>query len=138
MTCVSYFFAMFFKIILEFEEVWNQLDTDSMSENEKNNWFKSAYLDGYSEYYQSVTLLYFAFTSLATVGLGDYTPKSNVERLIIAATLLAGVLVFSYIIGDLKEVLDTNNKLHSFEDDNLNLHKFFGVLKKFNNNQQIE
>jgi len=129
---------MFFKIILEFEEVWNQLDTDSMSENEKNNWFKSAYLDGYSEYYQSVTLLYFAFTSLATVGLGDYTPKSNVERLIIAATLLAGVLVFSYIIGDLKEVLDTNNKLHSFEDDNLNLHKFFGVLKKFNNNQQIE
>ena len=46
-------------------------------------------------------LIYFTFTSLTTVGLGDIAPKSNIERFFIAFALLYGVAVFSYFLGDL-------------------------------------
>jgi len=46
-----------------------------------------------------VILMYFSFTSLTTVGFGDYNPRSNVERLFISFGLLFGVAIFSYIMG---------------------------------------
>jgi hypothetical protein len=46
-----------------------------------------------------VALYYFAFTSLATVGFGDYVPKSDFERIIISFVLLSGVACFSFIMG---------------------------------------
>jgi len=49
--------------------------------------------------------MYFSFTSLTTVGLGDIAPKSNIEKLVIAFLLLTGVLLFSYIIGEYTEML---------------------------------
>ena len=42
---------------------------------------------------------YFIFTTLATVGFGDYTPKSDIERTIMILILLIGVATFSYIMG---------------------------------------
>jgi len=38
--------------------------------------------------------MYFSFTSLSTVGFGDYHPRSNSERLIGAAMLVFGVAIF--------------------------------------------
>ena len=49
--------------------------------------------------------VYFSFTSLSTVGLGDYHPKSNPERACTAMLLLIGVAVFSYILGNFIEIL---------------------------------
>jgi len=43
---------------------------------------------------------YFFFTSLATVGFGDFTPKGDLERMIITFVLLFGVAIFSYIMGE--------------------------------------
>ena len=48
---------------------------------------------------------YYAFTSLSTVGFGDYNPKSNIERLFCAFILLFGVSIFSYIMGCFIEIL---------------------------------
>jgi hypothetical protein len=42
---------------------------------------------------------YYMMTSLTTVGLGDYNPKSNIERIEIAFCLLFGVMFVSIIIG---------------------------------------
>lgn len=44
--------------------------------------------------------IYFAFTSLTTVGFGDYHPRGNFERVCGAFILLIGVAVFSYIMGN--------------------------------------
>jgi len=46
-----------------------------------------------------IILMYFSFTSLTTVGFGDFNPRSNVERLFISFGLLFGVAIFSYIMG---------------------------------------
>lgn len=37
-------------------------------------------LDEKSSYENSIIGLYFAFTTLSTVGFGDYTPRGDVER----------------------------------------------------------
>lgn len=44
-------------------------------------------------------MIYYAFTSLATVGFGDFHPRSDGERIFIASLLMIGVAIFSYIIG---------------------------------------
>lgn len=49
--------------------------------------------------------VYFAFTTLATVGFGDYHAKSNMERGIMAFQMLFGVAIFSYIMGNFITIL---------------------------------
>ena len=46
-----------------------------------------------------VIVVYFMFTTLSTVGFGDYNPKSEVERTIMTFILLIGVACFSWIMG---------------------------------------
>ena len=53
----------------------------------------------------SIVLTYYAFTSLSTVGFGDYAPVSNVERIFCSIILLFGVAIFSYIMGNFIEIL---------------------------------
>jgi hypothetical protein len=49
--------------------------------------------------------LYFAFTSLSTVGFGDYAPRGNIERFFGAFMLLFGVAIFSYIMGNFIDMI---------------------------------
>lgn len=54
----------------------------------------------------ALTSMYFAFTSLSTVGFGDLTPRSDLERAIGAFLLLTGVSLFSYIMGSFIDMLN--------------------------------
>ena len=91
-----------------------------------------------SAYDKAVILTYFAFTSLSTVGFGDFAPISNTERLIGAFILLLGVAVFSYIMGNFIEILtESQNFNKDLEEDDL-MNKFFGTLKRFNNDEPID
>jgi hypothetical protein len=44
---------------------------------------------------------YYAFTTLSTIGLGDFYPVSNTERLVSSFLMLGGVATFSFIMGEL-------------------------------------
>jgi hypothetical protein len=46
-----------------------------------------------------IVSMYFAFTTLTTIGLGDLYPVSDIERLVGAFLLLIGVATFSIIMG---------------------------------------
>jgi hypothetical protein len=61
---------------------------------------------------QWITALYFSFTSLSTVGFGDFSPRSDSERLLCSFLLLFGVAVFSYILGTFIEIIDTYNSFN--------------------------
>ena len=81
---------------------------------------------------------YFSFTSLSTVGLGDYNPRSDSERLYIAMGLLVGVAIFSYIMGEFCQMVEsfsTYNQIGGLGDE---LSKFFGVLRRFNHNEDFD
>ena len=57
-------------------------------------------MDSKRPYVNVLTNMYFSFTTLSTVGLGDYHPISDVERAIFTFILLSGVSLFSYIMGN--------------------------------------
>jgi hypothetical protein len=50
-------------------------------------------------------MIYYAFTTLSTVGFGDFHPKNNTERLLTSMILLAGVAIFSYLTGNFLDVV---------------------------------
>lgn len=85
-----------------------------------------------TNYENVVILTYFAFTSLSTVGFGDYAPIGNVERAVGAFVLLGGVAIFSYIMGNFIDILDRFKKFHEELDEGDELTKFFGTMQKFN------
>ena len=53
----------------------------------------------------SIAMTYFFFTTLSTVGFGDYYPVSNIERSIGILIFLFGVMTFSLILGNFAEIL---------------------------------
>ena len=77
--------------------------------------------------------MYYAFTSLSTVGFGDFHPKNDSERLFCAIILLFGVAIFSLIMGNFITILASFQNLNAELDDGDNLSKFFGTIRKFNN-----
>ena len=68
---------------------------------------------------------YYAFTSLSTIGFGDYHPKSNSERVLIAFILLFGVAIFSYILGNFIDILNEIQTFNEDLDEGDELTKFF-------------
>ena len=52
--------------------------------------------------------------------------------------LLFGVAIFSYVLGNFIKILKQFNEIHSELTDGENLHRFFGLLQRFNGNHPIE
>ena len=77
-------------------------------------------------------LVYFSFTSLSTVGLGDLNPRSNFERIFIAIMLLLGVAIFSLIMGEFTNILFQYEAITSEIEDYNDLAKFLGIIKYLN------
>lgn len=70
-------------------------------------------------------MLYYTFTSLSTVGFGDFHPVNSYERVLSATVLLAGVIVFSYFLGSLCNILIEFQELSMELDQGDDLNKFF-------------
>lgn len=84
-----------------------------------------------------MAVVYFAFTTLATVGYGDYYPVSNTERLIGSLIILFGVAVFSFIMGNFIDMLQEFRIATSENEDNAKLTKWFGLLARFNKGRPL-
>ena len=54
---------------------------------------------GLSDFEFLVQIIYFSFTSLSTVGLGDFYPIADEERILCSFILLFGVAIVSYTLG---------------------------------------
>ena len=65
---------------------------------QEENFISTFGLDQKTMFETSVTLTYFMFTSLSTVGLGDLHPRGNTERVIGAFILLFGVMITSFVM----------------------------------------
>lgn len=102
--------------------------------------FYQAYFkgNGYSRPVKILKSSYFAFTSLSTVGFGDMYPKSSLERLMCAIILFAGVIVFTYIIGIFNEIIDQVTILMADLDDADKLQSFFGLIKHYNEDEDMD
>jgi hypothetical protein len=56
--------------------------------------------------------MYWAMSTMATVGYGDVTPIQIPEKLVSMAGMLIGVTVFAYIMSTVSSLLSTYNAQH--------------------------
>ena len=90
---ITYFIGtIFYFISTEFNTEKDQ-DT-GMTFNKVNN--MSMYE---SNIKRLVVVLYFALTTLSTVGYGDKVPISNVERISVIFFMIGGIMFFTYIMS---------------------------------------
>ena len=82
-------------------------------------------------------MMYYAFTSLSTIGFGDFNPRSDLERIFVSFMLVSGVAIFSYIMGIFIEILQEYEKVMADIDDHENLAKFFAMFKHYNKGKSI-
>jgi hypothetical protein len=81
-----------------------------------------------------IIMWYFAFTTLSTVGYGDYHPRSDRERVLGGFIMLFGVAVFSFIMGNFTEILVEYRLAVATNDDNDGLTNWMTFLARFNQN----
>lgn len=82
--------------------------------------------------YSLIKVFYFAFTTLTTVGFGDYHAITNEERIVSSFVLLFGVAVFSFIMGNFIEILMSFKHVTAENEESDDLTKWFGLLAWFN------
>lgn len=82
-------------------------------------------------------LTYYAFTSLSTVGFGDFHPKSDAERVVCAFMLMGGVGIFSIIMGNFSAILQEIEAINAPLEEQDLLSKFMSVLKNKNYNKPL-
>ena len=82
-------------------------------------------------------VVYFMFTTLSTVGFGDYNPKSEIERVIMTFILLVGVACFSFIMSQFIEILLAFQKVTAANEDSEMMARWLLLLKNFNNNKPL-
>lgn len=93
-------------------------------------------MDQYSEVL-TLKATYFGFTSLSTIGLGDFHPRNDSERIFATVTLMFGVGVFSIIMGEYINMLSEYSKFFGDFKDEARLCQFFSALKSFNNKREL-
>lgn len=105
---LSYLLGMFWYIMCKLVEDFGELNYADVEETgvEGQGFIPYYGLNFQSRSYITIVHVYFAFTSLATVGFGDYVPRSDIERGVCAFMLLGGVAVFSYVMGNFITILN--------------------------------
>ena len=85
------------------------------------------------EYKRIVLMLYFALTTLSTVGYGDYHPISDLEMIITSLIMLGGVAFFSYIMGNFIEIISNYDAKMGTLDKSDELNAWITSLERFTN-----
>jgi len=130
---MSYFVGLIFMI---FADLFKAIAYEVGDTNQE--FFIEYYdIESFSDFHTTIILIYYAFTSLSTVGFGDYNPRSDFERLFISVMLVSGVAIFSYIMGVFIDILSQYEIMTKDIDDHENLSKFFGMIKHFNKYKPI-
>jgi hypothetical protein len=102
---VSYFTGIVWLIFLELSEIFEKKIEGNIAEN-TDTFIDAFELAGTTNKWHALVAMYFSFTSLSTVGFGDFYPKSDVERLVGAFMIMFGVAIFSMFMGIFIEILE--------------------------------
>mmetsp|Transcript_37046 Transcript_37046/g.56801 ORF Transcript_37046/g.56801 Transcript_37046/m.56801 type:complete len:312 (+) Transcript_37046:173-1108(+) len=82
-------------------------------------------------------LTYFAFTTLSTVGLGDFHPKTSEERIVCSLVMLFGVMMTTFLTDSLSQTLKDLTSFLKSSDGVQDFNLFMGTLRRFNGNRPL-
>ena len=95
----------------------DEVDSDSCAARGRD-WFKVRY----------ITSLYWAFTTITTVGYGDITAKNNWEKVLSILFMVVGMQVFTNVASQFKSWADNRNAVKLAADRRISL--LMGYLKQ--------
>ncbi|KAL4456067.1 hypothetical protein ABPG74_014028 [Tetrahymena malaccensis] len=78
--------------------------------NNMDNWIDLSGLQNVSILSIYIKSLYFSIVTMNTVGYGDFTPKTDLERIIDVVIILIGCVLFGYSIGKIGTILQSITK----------------------------
>lgn len=84
-----------------------------------------------------VKIWYYSITTLSTIGFGDFSPKSVLEKIVGSVVLLFGVVVFGIIMNRLIEILLYFKSIDG-ETEDTDLAKWIAMLSKYNGGQPMD
>lgn len=87
--------------------IWASLATTTSTDT---NWMKDIMYEDKSVMEQYVTALYFAVTTLITIGYGDILPVNDNERILVCFNIALGVVIFSFLLSKLANSFIMLNK----------------------------
>lgn len=93
-----------------------------------------------TDMYKFITVCYFSFATLSTVGYGDLYPISNVEKILTIFIMLAGVGFFSFVMSSFIEIISTFNRNISESHEaaeKFELHNWLTLLTRFRENKPL-
>lgn len=115
------------------QAIWDNRAILKEAYNEEDTFVDLYELDNSVPASNMLKMTYFAFTTLSSVGFGDFHPKNTPERLVMVIIFLFTLTVFSAILGSMQDLLASQTSLDAEPGDPDMLELFFGVLEKFNN-----
>ena len=87
--------------------------------------------------HQALLGTYYMFTTLSTVGFGDLHPRSDSERVLCLMVFIFGNAIFSLILGNFINFIDTYKEFTSDHEDYQNLKRFLSTLNYYNNGKEV-
>ena len=80
---------------------------------------------------------YYALTTLATVGYGDFTPVTDYEMIMAIVLMLCGVAFFQYIMGSFIEIISSYQSKVGIVDKSGELLNWMTLLTRFTGNKPL-
>mmetsp|Transcript_28870 Transcript_28870/g.43597 ORF Transcript_28870/g.43597 Transcript_28870/m.43597 type:complete len:192 (+) Transcript_28870:1029-1604(+) len=101
-------------------------------DEDRGNFISAFNISQDTNYDAVVKMTYFAFTTLSTVGLGDFFPVSEGERVLGSFIMLFGVLITTLLMNNLASMLVELKEFNKAHDESEKLAQFIGTLTWFN------
>lgn len=92
--------------------LWIMIGTEELS-NSKNGWLQNDTLNNDGGFNTYLTAFYFIVTTMSTVGYGDMSAGTGVERNFCVFIMMFGVFVFSIMTGSMASVLSSMDEENS-------------------------
>ena len=125
---VSYFTGIFWIIYCDLIERFMHRDEFEMEQTHDEeivpNFIHNYEIYEKTKWKQFIIAMYYSFTSLSTVGFGDFHPQDNSERIFCIFILLFGVAIFSVIMQKFIEMIDNYKVINADLDEGDELAKF--------------
>eukprot|EP00931_Biecheleriopsis_adriatica_P055558 TRINITY_DN32880_c0_g2_i1.p1 TRINITY_DN32880_c0_g2~~TRINITY_DN32880_c0_g2_i1.p1 ORF type:complete len:1355 (-),score=283.65 TRINITY_DN32880_c0_g2_i1:72-4136(-) len=101
-------------------------------------WWKELALEPDQKWDQYVAAIYWAFTTMTTVGYGDIHPRSDGERVYAIIAMIVGATVFGYIIGSIAALAGQERSCEVFTKRKLSLVRNFCEEQRVSENKVKE
>lgn len=103
-----------------------------IDDTSKNNWvYHYGYVDR-SNFELYASSLYFTVATLVTVGYGDISAQSELEKLTCSVLMIIGVLTFSYMTGSLSSII------HSYDHSEAQLKEKIATLNSISSEYNLD